>query len=232
VKPPYVEEISTHCGSFNGGTHLTLRGRRLGQSPLDVLSVSVGGFACSNVVWLSSNELHCQTPAIDTKRLQIRETTSKSVSCVINQHSCLQIPLILRSLSKRSWEDAAIVFPCSPTEFVCCSYVFYLTHAGHQARFNQRIPQSRNNIETRPVKAVTVTVMNQHKLVLANPLVEDDRSEHAHTVFRSLLNAHLPYIHQSVVNLAVYVDDVSKFSKGFVFCTPVFHVCLQISRGV
>lgn len=80
--------------------------------------------------------------------------------------------------------------------------------------FNSPILQNRNDFTVTPVRGVTVTIMNQHRLCLASHLAENDEAEHAHAVFEKVAARHLPHVPLSVTNLAVYIDDAARFGPG------------------
>jgi hypothetical protein len=70
LRPPYVESVSPQFAQFGQTTRIIIKGRRLGESAADLSAVSIGDFDCTNIVWVSSMEVHCDTPKFTKKQLE------------------------------------------------------------------------------------------------------------------------------------------------------------------
>lgn len=57
--PPTITSVSPSAGTITGGTTLTINGTNF----VSGATVQIGGSACTNVIFVSSSELQCTSPA-------------------------------------------------------------------------------------------------------------------------------------------------------------------------
>lgn len=220
MRPPYVETVTPQFAKFSSPTRITIKGKRFGAAAADLSSVFLGDFECTSVVWVSASEVHCTTPVLSRRQLEALGFSGDSEGhFVMSQQSQHARGRVFESGHCSSHNDSfglVISAVCFVPRCGLCCLTCTKTHTGQshpRVLFNgSEMKRHRNAMQPVHMRAVALTVTDNNRLVLASPLVPDDRLEHALGIIKALVKSQID--NDQPVLAAVFCDSVAKFAKG------------------
>lgn len=136
----------------------------------------------------------------------------------------------------RLWARRFLSFACTKVRF--CDHInglvlicFGAGNVTPRILFNgTTMKKHRTDMQPVHMRAVALTVTDNNRLVLASPLLPDDRLIHALKILTALIECQIA--NELPILAAAFCDSVRKFSKGYARVVDCCYNRLQFQKGV